>query len=152
EQLVAALDDWSFVAWAKKDTDLHQRLLHVARLVDSDPRKDQLRHPDRWNKPAATWALARKVLADRSTLAQWSPPTLRLMGSLLPEGEQRLAWLQVAQRQHEADFWLNFDLGVALVKTQPQRAEAFYRAALVIRPKSPAVLNNLGRALIALKD
>ena len=45
---------------------------------------------------------------------------------------------------HPADFWLNFDLGVALALEKESEAAGYFRVCLAIRPNTPAVYNNLG--------
>ena len=61
-----------------------------------------------------------------------------------------LALLRRAQQAFPGDFWINHDLGLALLNCQqPQYEEAirFLTAALALRPESPGVRLNLGIAL-----
>ena len=57
--------------------------------------------------------------------------------------------LRVAQRRHPADLWFNYELGNLLRHEKPEEAVGFCRSALVVRPRSSAVHNNLGNALAA---
>src|SRR5262249_3647454 len=81
EQLVAALDDWASVAWARGQKDLHQRLLHVARQAAPDPWNDQIRNVANWSKPEAFKELTAKILAHPQALARLSPKMLHLIGT-----------------------------------------------------------------------
>jgi tetratricopeptide (TPR) repeat protein len=69
---------------------------------------------------------------------------MRLQG-LGGDGE---ALLRAAQAQRPGDFWVNFKLARALPKKQMGEAVGYYRAALAVRPGTPAVLINLGNALL----
>src|SRR5262249_25703016 len=67
------------------------------------------------------------------------------------DSEQCLGWLRRAQARLPRDFWLNFELGVALMKADPLEATGFYRVAVAVRPNSSAAYNNLGLFLTSLK-
>jgi serine/threonine-protein kinase len=62
--------------------------------------------------------------------------------------DSAVALLRRARRQYPADFWVNHDLGFMLSDT-PRWAEAarYLTAAVALRPNSPGVHVNLGRAL-----
>jgi tetratricopeptide (TPR) repeat protein len=153
EQLVAALDDWSDVAWRRYQKSLHARLLRVARLADPDPSRDQVRDPAAWTDPQCGKALAAKLLGNKIALDRLSPQVLGLVGHFLfflkgdPEG-----WLRQAQAQHPNDFWLNFELANVLGKSRPGEAAGFFRAALAVRPQSTAAWTNLGNVLYFQND
>jgi tetratricopeptide (TPR) repeat protein len=60
--------------------------------------------------------------------------------------------LRKAWDKHPGDFWINFELALALSKTKdPPWGEVvrFYTAALAVRPRSAVTYNNLGNALKA---
>jgi tetratricopeptide (TPR) repeat protein len=68
----------------------------------------------------------------------------------LQSKDSALRLLRRAQHQYPDDFWLNLELGYALVHVEPLRwAEAarYLTAAVALRPSSPGVHLNLGLAL-----
>jgi tetratricopeptide (TPR) repeat protein len=148
EQMVAALDDWAYVAWVLEDTKLAEKLMAVARAVAPDPEwGDRLRQPRSWRNPQVLINLAEKAPAKGV-----SPQLLNLLGTLLPRKNPiKLTWLRKAQARFPADFWLNFDLALALRGTDLVEATGFYRVALALRPRSSAAWNNLGTSLLDLK-
>jgi superkiller protein 3 len=153
EQMIAALDDWALSAWLLGKKDLQQRLLSLARTVDPDPWRDQLRDPATWQDPQKLKALTGKLLADKKALAGLSPQMLDLVGMLLGASKaDAIDWLRQAHALYPNDFWLSFNLANMLTRARPEEAARFYRAALAIRPASPVVWNNLGMVLENQKD
>jgi tetratricopeptide (TPR) repeat protein len=144
EQVVATLDDWSYVAWQLKDKELAEKLLAVARAVAPDPEwGDRLRQTRTWRDPQVLINLAKKTPATGV-----SPQLLGLLGNVLPrKSALRLTWLRQAQARFRGDFWLNFHLALALRETDLVEAAGFYRVALALRPRSSAAFNNLGAVL-----
>jgi serine/threonine-protein kinase len=147
ERLIAALDHWA-EAKPRPDRVGRQRLLTVARLADPDPWRSQLR-----DAVGRGDGQALQQLADRAKVVTLPPTTLVLLGRALA-GAGRLSKavevLQEGQRRHPGDFWLNQNLASSLMRAQPARtaeAVSFYRAALALRPHSPAVHVHLGIAL-----
>src|SRR5262249_27219120 len=100
EQLVAALDDWAFVAGAVKRKDLSEALLAVVRLAAPDASwGDRLRQLDVWDNQEALAKLVAKAPA-----SGLSPQLLDLVGNLGPmTPTARLAWRRRAQAQHPGD-------------------------------------------------
>jgi tetratricopeptide (TPR) repeat protein len=143
EALVAALDDWAACARQRQRRDW---LLEVARRADPDPWRDRVRDPAAWDDPAALAGLAQGAHADRLT-----PQLLALLGwRLKAVGGDWEGLLRQAHGRYPGDFWVNFDLGLALeTGKKPAEAVGFYRAALAVRPNSAGVHNNLGNALSA---
>jgi tetratricopeptide (TPR) repeat protein/serine/threonine protein kinase len=148
EHLVAALDDWSLVARSRDNREearkLLGRLLHVIRLADPDPWRNRLRDVKLWSDgPALT------RMSAQAPLNQLSPQIIVLMGRLLSEhGLDSVNWLRRGQLLHPSDFWINFSLaGDSWSDGQLDEAEAYYRAALAIRPRSSAAWTNLGGIL-----
>lgn len=133
--LVAILDDWAARAvnrarWARA----------VAAAADSDDWGRRLR--TEWQDVESLRRLARAA-----PLSSLSPHLLGILGWNLGGGES-VTWLRAAQQRHPADFWVNFLLAKRLMdERQPAQAEAFYRAALALRPDTTAVLVNLGAAV-----
>src|SRR5262249_1589220 len=77
---------------------------------------------------------------------------VNLAHDLTALGELALAeqLLRAGQERFPDDFWLNHDLGIALVQRKPpdaNQAVGFLRAALALRPRNPGVYLNLGGAL-----
>jgi serine/threonine-protein kinase len=139
-QLVAALDDWALTTASQ---DRRTWLLGVARRVDPGTWSDRFRDTAAWGRRAALERLARQA-----SVAEVSPQLLTALATaLLRSGADPAGLLQVAQRRYPADFWLNFELGNALLKARPEKAVGYYRAALAVRLDTPAVHNNLGNAL-----
>jgi eukaryotic-like serine/threonine-protein kinase len=146
EQLVAALDDWAVVAYYLSREALAEPLLALARQAAPDPVwGDRLRQLKVWRDQVALGKLVAQAPA-----ARLSPQLLHLVGRLLHvDNTLKESWLRQAQAAHPADFWLNFDLAVTLVKTNPVEAAAFDRVALAVRPGNSASYNNLGVDLAA---
>jgi serine/threonine protein kinase/Tfp pilus assembly protein PilF len=146
EELVAALDDWALVT---PDANLRARLLRVARLADPDPVwRDRVRDPTVWGDRRALELLAKDALG---ALGAISPPQLlTTLGVLLKQaGGDPEPLLRAAQQLRPADLWFNYELGHLLRDEKPEEAVGFCRAALVVRPRSSAVHDNLGSALAA---
>jgi serine/threonine-protein kinase len=141
EQLVAALDDWASVEPKRVKV---RRLLEVARRADPGRLKDQLRDVKVWRDRQRLLRLARAAKG-----AQLSPALVETLAALLAQvKESPLEFLRRAREQHPGDFWLNFMLANELnTPHQRERAIGYYRVALVIRPRSNIVYNNLGNAL-----
>jgi tetratricopeptide (TPR) repeat protein len=155
EQLLASLDDWAWVAERGKHAKLAQRLLAVARLVDPDSWRDQIRDPATRKNKDALVQLAGAAQADPKHLKRLSPEMLAAVALILRGNHLKAeTWLRKAQAQHPADFWINFHLANVLGSSKDKRPEAigFFRAALALRPDSTAVYNNLGIALQNQKD
>jgi serine/threonine-protein kinase len=146
EQLVAALDHWARIT---RDRRTRAWLLAVARQADPDPWRNRFRNPAVWRDRAALQKLAGEARVD-----QLSPPLLAILGSMLAQrGGDGVGFLTAAREQYPQDFWLNFRLGNMLRKAKKsEKAIAYYRVALALRPETNAVYNNLGLALGAQGD
>lgn len=143
EQLVAAIDDWAMVI-STEEKRVPREQLELARLSDPDVLRDRIRSPQTWGNESKALDLVREITEDPKLFQQLSPRTLILVGNLLKNWNQEADWLRRGQNLYPSDFWLNFELGVALWKTHPQEAIGFYRAALAVRPDSGFVYNGLG--------
>src|SRR5262249_5876103 len=124
-------------------------LLEVARRADLHSVRNRFRDPKAWSSGAAL-----RRLAQEAGQAEGSPPPLVALGWGVREvGGDALLLLKWAQARHPQDFWLNFDLALTLVdKKAPGEAVGFCWAALILRPRTAAVYNNLGAALHAQGD
>ncbi len=142
--LVAALDDWALVT---DDEALRARLLRAAREADPDPWRDRARDPDVWRDRKALEQLASEADAAGQPAALLAVLARRLYAQ---DGDP-VPLLRAAQRRHPTDFWINYHLGTELAARRDpaalDEAAGFLRAALVARPDSAGVLNNLGGAL-----
>jgi tetratricopeptide (TPR) repeat protein len=131
-----------------KDRDLASRLLDVARQVDPDPWRDQVRDVKTWEDLPRLKQLAKDVIPQQQT------PQIQLLLAqrLRVQGGQKEAadLLRAALLHHPADFWLNINLS-ELVADLGEKTGCF-RAALAIRPSSAPVLGNLGATLYNQQD
>jgi Flp pilus assembly protein TadD len=174
---VAALDDWSEITREKK---LQGRLVALITLVDPNPDSFRSRWRKSWDqrnrKELARLSAAPGVeTLPRSALVGMgfilgsslvpvakpqplSPSDLARMGRSLTQAgapTEAVNLLRRAWVRYPGDFWINFELAVALHKTKnPPLGEVirFYTAALAVRPDSAIVLNNLGIALAGQQD
>jgi tetratricopeptide (TPR) repeat protein len=138
--LAAALDFWADVT---TDPVLATRLLEVARQADPDPWRDQVRDVKIWNELPQLKQLATDVQPQQQT-----PQVLLLLAQRLRRNQDQKAaanLLRTALIHHPADFWLNVNLSFLI--DDPGGKAGCYRAALAIRPDSPAVHGNLGAML-----
>src|SRR5262249_31612787 len=93
DQLVAALDDWAWVAFLLHKEELAEQLLAVARQAAPDPAwGDRLRQLKVWRDQEALGKLVAEAPA-----AGLSPQLLDLVGSLLPDADVKESWLRRAQ-------------------------------------------------------
>jgi tetratricopeptide (TPR) repeat protein len=143
EQLVAALDAW---AAAEPDAARRGRLLEVLRRTAPNPWRDRF------------WAAAGR--GDREGLKQlaadWPPdrasPTLTAVLAFAvveSDADAALGLLDRAQQLRPEDFWSNAQLGFLLQLYKPgdrDRAMAYERAALALRPDNAFVAAALGLA------
>jgi eukaryotic-like serine/threonine-protein kinase len=145
DQLVAALDDWAWVAFTLLEPDLAEQLLALARHLSPDPAwGDRLRRLGVWRDREALHKLVAEAPA-----GGLSPQLLDLIGSLLRDDKPRMkSWRRRAQAEHPGDFWLNFSLAAVLCETNPLEAAGFYRVALALRPGNSTVYGDLGMALL----
>jgi tetratricopeptide (TPR) repeat protein len=116
----------------------------VVRAADPDPVRDRLRQPELWDDGPGLTKLAGELPFDKVS-PQLASALARV---LLKTGGNPIPLLSAVQALNPQDFWLNFELGWALLV--PQRREealGFYRAALALRPDSSAAHNGVGLTL-----
>jgi eukaryotic-like serine/threonine-protein kinase len=149
-QLVSALDDW---AGGTREPKRRAWLLEVARRTDGQEWRDRFRDPKAWDDRAKLQELATELLEDEAKLSQLQPPLLAALGGLLrATGGDAVPLLKVAQARWPNDFWLNFNLALALYyQKKMEEAVGYYRVAVAVRPEAVAARVNLGNALHALK-
>jgi Flp pilus assembly protein TadD len=177
-EAVAALDDWARVRREiRGEADrAWEHLLAAARAADPDPWRDRVRalwqrmplfyeswaneNGDEWRKRTlvAGWDRFVALVALKELLATAPldrvPPGVVIYLVQLARHPAVLAMLREVQRRRPGDFWINHTLAKSLVRDWAQSREAvpFFRVALALRPDSPAVLTNLGKALCDAKQ
>jgi serine/threonine-protein kinase len=148
--LVAALDDWAYVA---QESQTRRWLLAVLRLADPHPWRNHFRDLAMWGPDRRPLqALADEAVRDGGAkLDELSPQMLNSVAARL--GGKAIPLLRAAQRRHPSDFWLNLQLGGALHDAK-QREEAlgYTRVAVALRPDIAAARNNLAVALLITDD
>jgi eukaryotic-like serine/threonine-protein kinase len=148
EQLLAAIDDWSFVAAIVGKEGVPKALGQIRRLAAPAAWRDRLYQLALRRDWQGLDQLMNEVPDDRV-----SPAMLPIIGSIISEDHPlREHWLRRARAQNPGDFWLNLLLGNALRTANPVEAAGFYRVALAVRPTSSLVYANLGLALINQKQ
>jgi tetratricopeptide (TPR) repeat protein len=149
--LLAALDDWAFVAEEARSVAW---LLGVARRADPDPWRDRFHDPAVRQDRRALQALADEALRDDGAkLDELSPQVLGSLGALLGGGADAVPLLRAAQRRYPDDFWLGLKLGNALsIAKQGEEAVGYFRVAVALRPDAAAAHSNLGVTLAEKKD
>jgi eukaryotic-like serine/threonine-protein kinase len=146
-QLVAILDNWAWITPREKE---RRRLRQIADVADPDPRAltHQMRHALARDDTAA---LVR--LAGTAPVAKLAPTTLADLGTTLfqrGKADEAVRLLQRAQRQYPDNWWINRQLGMALLWLRPPRpAEAlrYLHAACALRSRNPQVYLDIGNVL-----
>jgi serine/threonine protein kinase/Flp pilus assembly protein TadD len=144
--LLTALDHCLILARFQKAPE-EGWLRQVLSAADTDTWRQRVRAARERNDRPALEQLAREV-----DVAAQPPEALFLLDiSLRQRGarESAVALLRRAQEVFPGDFWINHDLGLALLDCQPPRCEdavRFLTAAVALRPSSPGVRLNLGCA------
>ena len=144
---LAALDHWLILASYEKAPEAAW-LKQVLALADSDPWRQGVRLAREKNDRQAMERLASEV----DTARQPSEALFVLEMGLRQRGAvaAALGLLRRAQQACPGDFWINQDLGTALIRcAPPQHDEAirFLTVAAALRPDSAGARFNLGRAL-----
>src|SRR5207237_901586 len=145
KELLAALDDWALthVPRARR-----LRIISVASVADADPWRNRLR--------LATAGRNRQALEQLGVEARQRdmPPAVleQLARGLRQSGSvaQSIRVLRYAQEKYPADLWINNELGLAFMQSDPpqwDQAARFFTAARALRPERPGFLFNLGAAL-----
>ncbi|OWK45453.1 serine/threonine-protein kinase [Fimbriiglobus ruber] len=141
--VVGGLDQW---ANCTHDPGTSQWTLEVARLADPDPDsgwRDRVRDPAVRKNPAVLAELARTAPLDARAVQLHISLAFRLQKA----GGDALGLFKRVQAAHPDDFWATYLLACELDLRADPNAIGYYRAALALRPRSFAVLHNLGVAL-----
>jgi tetratricopeptide (TPR) repeat protein len=149
--LLAALDDWAFVAARPESSPW---LLSVARRAAPDAWGDRFRDLAVWRDRQALRALADEALRDGGAkLDDLSPQVLASLGLLMGGDAQAVPLLREAQRRHPSDFWLSLELGSALEEAKNwEEAVGYDRVAVALRPDASVAHVRLGNALYRKGD
>jgi serine/threonine-protein kinase len=142
--IVAALDDW-----AVRTPDQAQQAwcLQAAQRADgaADSWCHRARDPKVWQDRSELAELAAAAAVKAQSLS-----LLVALGRRLQDaGGDASALFQRILHEHPEDFWVNLQMGNALVKRDPKEAIGYFRAALALRPNSAVVVSNLAVALRA---
>jgi tetratricopeptide (TPR) repeat protein len=150
-ELVAALDDWASLT---PDRGRRAWLLEVARKADPDPTRARLRQPELW-EDSKLWRDPDRVIQLARDLrgAEFSPQLATALGRVSrARGGDAVPLLTAVQARFPEDFWLNSELGAALlIGYRPAEALSYYRAALALRPNTSATHQSLGAVLLQLR-
>jgi serine/threonine-protein kinase len=156
-ELAGGLENWAHNRRARlspRDFAGARRLLAIANVADPDPWRIQLRDTlGRVHRVRAeAWDELRRLAASADPATLPVPSVNRLASALSEVGDPETAasLLQVAQRVHPEEFWLNMDLARftrAAHPEDPDEALRFFTAAQSIRPRSDLVRTELGEAL-----
>jgi tetratricopeptide (TPR) repeat protein len=137
--LADALDMWA----ESERAALGRRINAVARRVDPDPWRDEIRQVQEDQNAEKLVKLAEKV-----DFAAQSPRHLRFLANRITNaGGDASAIVRKALLHHPGDFWLN----VAAARAAPTQADqiGFFRACVAIRPENGIGHACLGFALSA---
>lgn len=148
-QWLTALDYWAFILSQVQAESRAESLLALAREVDPDPAwRDRLRSVAAWRSTAEM----RRLVADIPSQPALPPPhQLAMAGELLTRLDNRadgITPLKDAQCRRPGDFWMNWELGMALYQHgQMAEAVSFLRAAVAVRPDNGGAYCALSVAL-----
>jgi eukaryotic-like serine/threonine-protein kinase len=152
EAVVAAMDQWLDLAATPRlaITEPHREWLQAV-IVAAEPEDGWTRQfrAAREEKDAAKRRAALAKLAAGADAGRLPARFLTRLADRLPSVEA-LRLLRLAQEQYPADFWVNQDLGLALMRAmppQPDEAVRFLTAAVALRPESAGAHLNLGNVL-----
>jgi tetratricopeptide (TPR) repeat protein len=149
--VAAALDDWVVTLRSLgEDAPGWQPLVAVARGLDPDPLRDRLRAT--WGRPVTPGLQAELLrLAEAVDINAQGPATVFALALTLARarlGDAAVRTLRDGQRAYPDDFWLNFQLGFALlVRKDYAGAVRYSSAAVSLRPDCPVAHHNVGSAL-----
>jgi serine/threonine-protein kinase len=140
-QVLAAIDHWALLAGVGSRRTW---LLDVGRRVDDDPWGKRFRDPEAWKNRQSLAKLANEVKIEVQ-----SPSTLLALGTAMNLHKlDSIPLMLKAQARYPDDFWLNFNLGYGMMRSNHFReGEAFCRAAVALRPNASSAQSNLAATL-----
>ncbi len=145
-EVITSLDHWAFLGC--NHPSQRTQLLAIARAVDSDEWRNQLRDALEWGDGRVL-----KQMAASALVVDLPASSRALLGFYLARTgavDDAIAVLRRGQRRFIADFWINVSLAEWLQVTNPPQfdeAIGFYRAALALRPNSGSLHYYFGTAL-----
>jgi serine/threonine protein kinase/tetratricopeptide (TPR) repeat protein len=146
--LATAIDDWASLLLRLQRKDEAQRLLGISQLVDPDEWRNRLRKAMVSNDKESLARLSRETSIEDLRVA-----TIVSLGQTflhLQMTQEAVDLLKRAQPRYPDNFWINHDLGWALVLSNPSQLEeavGYLRTAVALRPQSSGARLNLGYAL-----
>jgi eukaryotic-like serine/threonine-protein kinase len=148
--LVGALDDWNlcFRQEAPESARRAAWVRDVAQRSDAEPAswRGRVRDPKSGDPNTLLELIASAPVDDKSV-----PLLLGLANRLEAAGQSPFPFLSKVQRAHPNDFWANFVLANKLRESgQAENSIRYFQAALVTRPQTSDVYNNLGLAVMTL--
>ena len=149
-ELLIALDNAAFVAWAEGTAGYPERFLEVARIADPHPLRDRFRDIAAWKDRGTLLAVINDERQAPGDLAEHQVVIAGVLLAGLGANDQTIAILRDTQAKNPTDFWVNHELANALFRGG-RSAEAceFHRAALAIHPNNSTVWTSLGLELSA---
>jgi tetratricopeptide (TPR) repeat protein len=151
DDLVSALNDWSYVKRAAK-SEGQQWVEGVLQRTDSDKWRARFRAAHARGDRQELRRLVRQP-----EVRNWPPSLLTLLAEVLLQvdaADAAVELLEPAQQRHPQDFWINHNLAYALSALPPggrnrvEEAIGYYRVAVALKPDSPGAHLNLGDALM----
>jgi tetratricopeptide (TPR) repeat protein/tRNA A-37 threonylcarbamoyl transferase component Bud32 len=140
--LLAALDDWAITEGLARQKEI----LAVTAAATGQSWRERL--SSSWDDGDRLAALYVGIPDKERT-----PAIIGAVGRRLDQLERDgIRRLEAGVRQHPADFWLHFDLGVMGGTERADARVGACRAALALRPQTAVVFNNLGNALALRKE
>jgi tetratricopeptide (TPR) repeat protein len=119
-------------------------LLEVACRADPNPVRERLRQPELWKNPDTV----RRLLVELKA-AELSPQMATTLARFARARDvEAITLLTAVYARVPQDFWLNFELGIALSRAhRGDEALSYLRVALALRPDSSAAHTGLGMLL-----
>ena len=151
-ELGAALDDWASLRRRSPEPVHAERLVELARLVDTDPYRNTLRAVLARSDRRASRNILKRLANDQAQLSSLPVPSLTLLSRALAEiGEANLVvrLLNNARQRFPGDVWINFDLARALQQARPARADEAIRYFTAAQSLRPETAHSLAHALQA---
>jgi tetratricopeptide (TPR) repeat protein len=143
KHLLAALDDWAMSS--DKEAE-RKEIMQVTAAATGQTWRPQL--IDAWTNGERLATVYEQI-----PIKERTPAIIEGVGQHLSQlGKDGIRCVEKGLHHHPGDFWLHFRLGALIGIERPDASIGAFRAALAIRPDTPAVLMNIGGALYFKKD
>ena len=155
--IVDELDESTLRGWAFGEVEGERRFLAIAEAADRDPWRREVRTMISRGDVAALRKLSEGLDDDKAT----TRGILNLAAALMYKGEypRALALLRALQHRHPDDYWVNFNLALALINrpniNRYAEASRYAAVAVALRPDfagGHCLLGNLSRREDALPE